>query len=194
MSSPPWLPFRPLPLRPEEGREAPVARGCQQCQWDICIHHLTRTFCTHTSQCAWYPPLLPSPPTSSGRFRTPVAPLGRANGMAGLLALQRGCHKDGGAESQGWLFNRFWSERRGWQVALWSLAHVAVSFHFSSKCPATSFPPFPSPDLLCLSLSCVHCMSVSPAFYLNPPPPPTLLLRCHAFRVFHYVALVCLCW
>lgn len=51
--------------------------------------------------------------------------------------------------------------------------------------------PFPAPALLCLSLSCVHCTSVSRAFYLTPPP---LLLRCHAFRVFHYVALVCLCW
>lgn len=169
-------PSRPLPPRPrsvggwgeEEGRELPVEPSCQRSQWDrdVGIHNLSHTH-THTHT---FPKLsLPSQTasTSSGPCRRPGAALGRTNGT-------EGCHEDSGAESPGWLLNRFCRLMvvEGCLVVTGPCCFLLSLpfFLIPTARPALPTPPF----ILSLLLSCspsrfvLVCISVSPAFYLLP--------------------------
>lgn len=134
--------------------------------------YLSHTFWHTCTLALCNPTTTTSPFTSSGPFITPGAPLGRTNGMAELLVLERDVMRrveqraeEGSLIELGWVV---WSWRvEGRKDS--SLAHVAVSLLFSSHCPTTSsfFICFLLLSAFCLSLSHVHCISVSPALYLQ---------------------------
>lgn len=188
MSNPQWLPYPPLPLLREQGRDVLVAPGCQQSLWDRDIRiHTCHTLFAHILANAHMHSALCTPSTttstSSGPFITPVAPLCRANGMAGLLILERDVvrrveqrAKDGSLIDLGWV------------VLSWGGAGVEGCLVITGPCCCFSplFIPVPHHILpfhtfhllsaFCLSLSCAHCISISTVIYLlvSPTPPPPL--------------------
>ena len=138
--------------------------------------YLSHAFCAHTltdTHSALCSPTATTTSTSSGPFITPVAPLGRANGMAGLLVLERDVTRrvEQRAEDGSLIDSGVGCVELGGGVALWSLAHVAVSllFFHPSAPPHPPFSYFPPSYLLCVSVSLV-----STAF-MSLPTTPVLL-------------------
>lgn len=148
--------------------------------------YLSRTFCTrkHTSALCRA--------TTSGPFRIVVAPLSSANGMAGLLVLQRGVMwraeqraEDGslidcgvgGLELGGWLPDH-------WPM----LPFLSVSHPTAQPHPPLLY--FSSFFLLCLSFYLVSTVFLSPQPFTSLPPQ--CCWKIQSLQGFNYVVPVCL--
>lgn len=183
MSSPQWLSSPPLLFLWGKGRDLLVAPGCQQSQWDRVIHiHTCHTLFAlvranthmHSALCT---PSSSTTSTSSGPFITRVAPLYRANGMAGLLVLERDVvrrveqrAKDGSLIDLGRVVLS-----RGWGCGV-GACHWPM-LPFLSSCHPSAPPHL---HFSCFSFSYLLSVSVYPSSTVFPflQPSPLLPLLC----------------
>lgn len=141
--------------------------------------YLSHTFCSHTlhTHTMHSVPLTPTATTStsSGPDRTPAAPLGRANGLARLLVLQRDVRRrveqrvedgflidsgEGGVESGG----------GGLPCDHWPMLPFLSVFHHTAQ-PHPPFSYFSSSYLLCVSVHLVPSVFLSHQLFTYWPHP-----------------------
>lgn len=106
--------------------------------------------------------------------------------MAGMLALQRVVIRTVGqrAKDGSLIDSGVGDGGGGLPYGHWPMLLFLSIFHPTAQ--PHPFHPFP-PLIYFVLVYLVSTVRLSPQPLLNPP-------RCHAFRVFHYVALVCLRW